>query len=142
MTRVALCLTLFAATAAAGALERIRKEPQPERRAQLAIDNAPVALEEARAALRAGSLSQIQAGIEETVASLEVALRSLRDTGKKPSKLSRFYKRGELHAREAERRLEDLIKSLNYDDRPPAEKALLRLQAVHEEFLLGVMSKN
>lgn len=141
MTRTALCLALLAATAAAGALEQIRQEPLPERRAQRAIDNAPVALEEARAALRDGSLSRTQAGIEETAASLELALRSLRDTGKKPSKLSKLYKRGELRAREAGRRLEDLIKALNYDDRPPAEEALRRLQAVHEEFLLAVMAK-
>jgi hypothetical protein len=121
----------------------IRKEPVPERRFERAILQMELSMKEAQDLFKQGAEpARLQAKIEEIGACGDLSLEALRDTGKKPGKLTKQYKRGEVKTRETLRKMESFVAALGFDERPPAEKIKIRLQVVQEEYLLGVMSKN
>lgn len=122
-------------------LEEVKSEPNLEKRSQKALDFAAHALDQARKlSSGGGSMGELEALLKDVVDGVELSLKSLRDTGKKPSKLSRQYKRGELKSREMLRLLENLVLALSFDSRPPAEAARDKINGLHEEFLLAVMT--
>jgi hypothetical protein len=121
-------------------LDDVSKEPSLERRSELALTFAERRMAEARTFSAAGDAAKAFAALEDVAAASEYALRSLRETGKKASKLSRLFKKGELKTRDFLRKLESLIPALPFDDRPAGQKYKDRVQAVHEDFLLGIMS--
>ena len=136
-------IALFCSALCLGAadLEAVKKEPDPARRSDRALDVAEEALKEARALpTEGGSIEDLQKKMDTMIEAIELSLKSLRDTGKRPNKLTRYYKRGELKTREMQRQIENLIQALAFDNRPPAEKAQARLTVLHDEFLFGVMS--
>ena len=123
-------------------LSDIQKEPSLERRFELALDRADSLLKECKSLAEQGNMKQLAPALEDVAGACELALQSLRDTGKRPSKQGKQYKRGELRTRDFLRRLENLENALNFDDRPMATKTRERVTVTHEEFLLGVMSKD
>ena len=136
-------IALFCLTLCLGAadLEAVKKEPDPEKRSDKALDAATEILKQARALpTEGGSIDDLQKDMDTMIEAVELSLKSLRDTGKRPNKLTRYYKRGELKTREMQRQMENLIQALAFDNRPPAEKAQARLTVLHDEFLFGVMS--
>ncbi len=141
------CALLLAAALCAFATEReitledVRKEPNLEKRSEKALDYAAWSLERARKlASEGGAMKELEEALKGVTGGVELALKSLRDTGKKASKLSRQYKRAELKSREMLRLLENLVLALSFGSRPPAEEARDRVRGLHEEFLLAVMS--
>jgi hypothetical protein len=136
-----LLFALMLAPQPADSLEQIRKEPDLVRRGERALAYADAAAVRARQIVReSGSRAHLFEVLEETVQAAELSLKSFRDTGRKASKLSKQYKRGELRSREIVRQLGDIASALSIDDRPGAEKLRDRVSLVHEEYLLGVMS--
>ena len=136
-----IALLGFALCLGAADLEAVKKEPDLERRSEKALDAAMEAVKLARALpAEGGSLADLQKDMDAVIDAVELSLKSLRDTGRKPNKLTRYYKRGELKTREMQKHLGNLIQALAFDNRPPAEKALERLNVLHDEFLFGVMS--
>jgi len=122
-------------------LDAAKKEPDPLKRSEMALTVAAEALKDARALpTEGGSVGDLQKDMDIVVAGVELSLQALRDTGKRPNKLAKYYKRGELQTREMIKHLENLVDALAYDNRPPAEKARDRLVVLHDEFLFGVMS--
>jgi hypothetical protein len=137
----ALMLCLSACLGAADLVDAAKKEPDPEKRFERALDTAMEALKQARALpTEGGSVDDLQRLMEQTVGGVELSLQALKDTGKPPRKLEKFYKRGEIRTREMARQLENLIQAIAFENRPPAEKAHARLIVLHDEFLFGVMS--
>jgi hypothetical protein len=131
---LALCL-------GAADLETVKKEPDLQKRSNLALDVAVAALKDARALpAEGGSSADLQKDMDTMIAAVELSLQSLRDTGKRPNKLTPYYKRGELKTHEMQKQMENLVQALAFDNRPPAEKAQARLNVLHDEFLFGVMS--
>ncbi len=136
-------IALFCLVLCLGAvdLEAVKKEPDALKRSDKALDAATEALKEARALpTEGGSIDDLQKDMDTMIEAVELSLKSLRDTGKSPNKLTRYYKRGELKTREMQKQMENLIQALAFDNRPPAEKAQARLTVLHDEFLFGVMS--
>ncbi len=122
-------------------LDAVRKEPDLQKRCELALDAAVAALKDARALpTEGGSVADLKKDMDTMVRAVELSLQSLRDTGKRPSKLGKYYKKGELRTRDMLRQLENLVQAIAFDSRPPAEKARDRLVVLHDEFLFGVMS--
>jgi len=122
-------------------LDAVRKEPDLQKRSELALDAAAAALKDARALpTEGGSVADLKKDMDTMVQAVELSLQSLRDTGKRPSKLGKYYKKGELRTRDMLRQLENLVQAIAFDSRPPAEKARDRLVVLHDEFLFGVMS--
>ena len=139
--KILLALLSFALCVGAADLDAVKKEPDLEKRSDRALDVAGEVLKQARALPgEGGSIADLEKDMDTLVEAVELSLKSLRDTGKKPNKLTRFYKRGELRTREMQKQLENLIQALGFENRPPAEKAQARLNVLHDEFLFGVMS--
>ena len=136
-------IALFGLTLCLGAadLEAVKKEPDAQKRSNLALDVAVAALKDARALPgEGGSSADLQKDMDTMIEAVELSLKSLRDTGKRPNKLAQAYKRGELKTREMQKQMENLVQALAFDNRPPAEKAQAQLNVLHDEFLFGVMS--
>lgn len=139
--KVLNALLCFSLCLGAADLETVKKEADLEKRSDKALDAASEALKLARALpAEGGSLVDLQKDMDDVIQAVELSLQSLRDTGKRPNKLTRYYKRGELKSREMQKQIGNLIQALAFDNRQPAEKAQARLAVLHDEFLFGVMS--
>lgn len=134
-------ILMLALLAPPAGLDQVRAEPKLEKRAELAIDYAGTAVARSRKTVaESGSRNELEAALKDAVDACQLALDSLRETGKKPNKLSRQYKRAEMRTRQYVKELTDTALALSLDDRPAAESARDRVQLLHEEFLVGVMS--
>jgi len=137
-----LGLAVSASLASAdGELDDIRKEPDLLRRSERALDFAERTLRDAQELAKSGESAKVPDILEQVSEACDLSLQALRDTGKRPGKLVKYYKKGEQRMHEIVRRLESLVPALNYEDRPRAEPLRKRIVATHEGFLLGVMSK-
>lgn len=125
---------------AAAEIDEIRKEPDHVRRHERALAYAETSLQQAREH-SASDVAKVPEALSRMAEASELSLQALRDTGRRPGKLSRQYKRGEMKTRDFLRRLDALIAALNFEDREKAQSYRVRLNATHEEYLLGVMSK-
>lgn len=144
MTLPALLLAFLAVAppSAPASLDDVRREPDPKRRFERAIELADAQCLAARQLVRDNGLrTDLEKLLVTTADAVQLALDSLRSTGLRPSKLSKQYKRGEVRTREMERLLSDLVLALSVDDRSLAEKTRDQVAIAHEEFLLGVMAK-
>lgn len=120
-------------------LAAVRAEPNLERRAGKALDNADRALKTAQETYRNGYAQQSEAAFEELRESVVLANDSLKQTGKNPSRSPKHFKRAEIRTRELLRRLNDFRPQMSLEDRGPLEKAEATIQKIHEELLAGIM---
>ena len=120
-------------------LAAVQAEPNLERRAGKALDNADRALKTAQETYRNGYAQQSEAAFEELRESVVLANDSLQQTGKNPSRSPKHFKRAEIRTRELLRRLNDFRPQMSPEDREPLEKAEATIQKIHEELLAGIM---
>jgi exonuclease VII small subunit len=135
MTHLILVLTL------AFDLTTVQSEPNLEKRSERALDNANLALDEARDDYNSGNYDKSQNELQEVRDSVELAYQSLSDTGKDPRKDPKFFKRAELRTRELLRRLEGVGQGMSQVDRGTLDKVRERISEVHDNLLNGIMSK-
>ena len=109
------------------------------KRSKLALDNAGVALKEAREAYQKGDDTALAAAAAEIEDSVSLAWDSLESTGKNPRKSPRWFKQAEIETRNLLKKLDTLQRDLGFEDRPVLDKAKARLQKVHDDLLKGVM---
>lgn len=122
-------------------LAAVRQEPNLERRSELALDNADVALTNAREAYKAGDFEKTQTEANEIEESVTLAYDSLRDTGKDPRRSPKFFKRAEMATRQLLRRIDGLIESMSVADRTALLVVRDRVSDVHDDLLNGIMKK-
>lgn len=132
------CLALLAAPLHAD-LDAVRAEPNLERRAERAVDNANLAVDAARKAYQEAQDAGFTAAVEEIRDSVRLCQSSLVETGKNPSRRPRSFKRAELRIRELMRRIKGLHDEVGVDDKPKVDAVLRDVAQVHEELLLGIM---
>lgn len=133
--------TLLAAPPPPLSLEAVREEGDPLKRFDRALQLADSRLSAAWKLVReGGSRADLETAIGELVAAAELSLESLRSTGRRPGRLSRQYKRGELRTRGWEKGLKELSLAVGFDERERIERARLRLAEIHEQFLHAVMT--
>ena len=89
-------------------LTAVKSEPNLEKRSELALDHANLALDAARDDYNSGNIDKSQTELEEVRDLVDLAYESLSDTGKDPRRDPKFFKRAELRTRELLRRLEGL----------------------------------
>jgi len=135
---VAVCACLV--TAPAADLSRARAEPDLNKRAELAMQNADAAMNQAGSAYEAGDSQKGAAALADLRASVELACDSLRET-RKPARNNKYYKRVELNMRTLLRHLDDLSRAVSYDDRASVDAVQKRLQELHDQILIAIMSK-
>lgn len=135
----ALAAGLAMAGSARADLTRALKEPNLEKRSDLALANASDAFKAAKAAYEKGENGQVAKALAEIQESVELAHTSLTQTGKNPRKSPKYFKRAEIQTRELVKRLDSLEHEMGFDDRPMVEKVKARVQQIHDELLLGLM---
>jgi hypothetical protein len=109
------------------------------KRSKLALDNAGVALKEAREAYQKGDDKALAEAASEIEDSVSLAWDSLESTGKNPRKSPRWFKQAEIETRNLLKKLDTLQHDIGFEDRPVLDKAKARLQQVHDDLLRGVM---
>lgn len=122
-------------------LTTIQSEPNLEKRSELALDHANLALDSARDAYSSGNYGKSQNDLQEVCDSVDLAYQSLSDTGKDPRKDPKFFKRAELRTRELLRRLEGVGQGMSQVDRGTLDKVRERISEVHDNLLNGIMTK-
>jgi hypothetical protein len=122
-------------------LSRLQAEPNLEKRARAALDNAEDALKQARDAYANGDNARAASRLEEVQQSVEVADASLRQTGKNPSRSPKHFKQAELRTRELLRKLDGFRDEMSVVDRPVLDRVAAAVQKVHDALLDGIMGK-
>ncbi len=138
---VALLAALLAGAGLGADLSAALAEPNLEKRSRKALENAERALQAARQAYQRGDLEAVRAGLAELQESVELADRSLKQTGKNPVRSPKHFKHAEIKTRELLRRLGHFRDRMSFEDRPLIEPVRQALQAIHEDLLLGIMGK-
>jgi len=133
-------LIFLALGAFAQDLKSIRDEPNPERRSELALDNANNAIDTAEDAYKAGQIEKMQAALTEVADSVDLSYESLSASGKNPRR-DKGFKKAEQRTREMLRRLDGFHQMVDFDLRPSVEKVRDRVAAVNDNLLNGIMKK-
>ena len=132
----ALCL----ATARAD-LGPAKAEPNLEKRAEKALENASQLIPGIRPLYESGEQSKVTAVLAEIRESVDLAIKSLDDTGKNPRRSPKAFKKAELKTREIARRLDQLRQDFGAADRGPVEELAKHVHEVHDDLLGRLMRK-
>ena len=135
MLAAVAALALLAPHYAHADLKKALAEPNLEKRSALALDNAADAVSAARKAYDAGDLAQAKDAIAEIGASVEMADRSLKDSGRDARKHPAYFKRAEIATRGLLRKIESFEAAMNYVDRPLLGELKPGIQAIHDGLL-------
>lgn len=119
-------------------LSSIRNEPNPDRRSELALDNANAALDTAKDAYTAGDTVKMQAALEEVAASAELAYDAL---ASEPHRNTKAFKKAEQRTHGLIRRLEGFREMVDFDSRARVDKIRDRVAVVNDNLLNGIMKK-
>jgi hypothetical protein len=141
MIRPLLLLTAAASMLSAFDLNSIRKEPNLEKRSELALGNAETALDRARDAYQKGNYADFKEALAEVSDSIELCKQSLDESGKNARKSPKYFKKAEIGIRKLSRRLDNLQVEVSVDDRPAVEPVVGRAHKLQEEILLAIMGK-
>lgn len=123
-------------------LAAVKSEPNLEKRSELALEHANVALDAARDDYNAGDVGKTQTELQEVCDSVDLAYEALTDTGKDPHRDPKFFKRAELRINELLRRLESLAPGMNGIDRSTLDNVRARISTVHDNLLRGIMTRS
>jgi hypothetical protein len=110
-----------------------------ELQARQSLDKADKALTEARAAYAKHDLDLTKTLVQEMVTDLESAAKALTDTGKDARRRPKQFKLGETRTREMLKRIDALENEMDIDERSFLAEAKVKVQAIHDEWLLGIM---
>lgn len=122
-------------------LASIKLEQNPEKRSELALENANAVMDAARDASSASDAQKVKIALTEVADSVELAYQSLAESGKNARRSPKYFKRAELKTRELMRRLEGLAQAIDPQERPFVEGVRDRVSKVHDELLQEIMQK-
>lgn len=143
MRRLALCALLLALASAHGAakdepvdeLKTRFENARPEDRPDLAIEIARHQLRNADKFYTEGKVDQARAAVDDIVAYSEKARDAALQTKK-------HLKNVEIEARKMAEKLRDIKRTLAFEDQPPVEQAIRRLEDIRTVLLNEMFSKN
>ncbi len=119
-------------------LSSIRNEPNPERRADLAMDNANAALDQAKQAASAGNGAKFEAALDEIGDSVDLASESLAGEAQRNT---RAFKNAAPRTHLLLRRLDGFRETVDVEDRANIDKIRDRVTVAHDNLLNGIMKK-
>jgi hypothetical protein len=136
-----ICLiVLLAGVASAAQTDTSKSEPDLNRRAELAVEQADHHLDAARQAWQGGDWSEAQSALEKLKESAELAGASLEQTKKQPRN-NRHYKTVELKLKNLIRRVDAFRLEVDYEQRDAVNQVETRLQELHDRILDAVMTR-
>jgi hypothetical protein len=135
----AIALLVLFSPAWCADLQQARAEPNLEKRARLALENAAAMLQSAREAYEKNDMDAVTADAAQLQESVDLAYVSLDSTHKDPRKSPKWFKYAETQTRELLRRLDTFQRDMNFQDRPVLDKVKADVEQVHDKLLLGLM---
>jgi len=115
------------------------QQPNLEQQARLSLDKADKALAEAKSAYANHDLELTRKLVETMLTEVEAAEKSLADTRKDARRSPKQFKFGEMRTREMLKRIDSLENDMDIDERAFVAEAKVKVQAIHDEWLLGIM---
>ena len=143
-TRIMLAvaaLLLPLGTLAALDLTAVRNEPDLEKRSEKALEAADSAFQASKKAARDGEATTEAAGLATVHEAVDLAMKSLDETGKNARRSPKYFKKAEIALRKLIRNLDDFRFAKGADDRKPAEDLIAFVHEAHDKVLLGIMTK-
>jgi hypothetical protein len=134
---VSFTLVIFLAFAD---IATVKTEPDPNRRAELALLNADEKIDQARQAYQAGNEGAEDAAIQEVADSVTLCYASLEQAHGEPRK-SKYYKHAELKVSALMRRLSGFRDEVSFELRPHVETVLKNLSDIHDQLITDIMSR-
>lgn len=131
---------LLAAVGAMAQADSVKSVPDPNKRAELAVDRADRDLDAARQAWQGGDWTKAQSALAQMEQSAELADTSLEQTNKQPRN-NRHYKTVELKLKNLIRRVDAFRLEVDYEQRDSVNSVETRLQELHDKILDAVMTK-
>ena len=122
-------------------LESVRNEPNLERRAELALENANQAIDRAKHFAAGSEFDKLHLAVVEVQDSVELCHESLAATGKDPRKNTKQFKKVEMRIHQLTRRLRGFAGEVSVEDKPVIEKAANRLDEINDEIITGIFTK-
>ena len=139
--QVFLVSMVIAGSGMAADLTAVTAEPNLEKRSEKAIGNAGTALDAARAGYQAGDREKFNAGLEELLASVELAKKSLDESGKNARRSPKYFKKAEISLRKLNLRIDNFRIEVSVEDRGGIAKILERSVHIRDELLDAIMGK-
>jgi hypothetical protein len=115
------------------------QQPSLEQQARQSLDKADKALTDAKAAYATHDVPQTKKLIAEMLTGVEAAEKALSETGKNARKRPKDFKLGEMRTREMLKRIDSLENDMDLDDRQFVVEAKVKVQEIHDEWLLEIM---
>jgi hypothetical protein len=115
------------------------QQPNLEQQARLSLDKADKALADAKAAYAKHDMEVTRSSIQTMLAEVESAEKALADTRKDARRNPKHFKLGEMRTREMLKRIDSLENDMDIDERSFVAEAKVKVQAIHDEWLLGIM---
>jgi hypothetical protein len=122
-------------------LNAVRSEPNLEKRAEKAMDNAYQAVEAARTAYNSGDDQTFVARLDEVRVSVELAKESLDATGKDPHRKPKSFKKVEQSTGGLLRKVDGLASSVGVSDRDRVVAVQKRIREIQDDLVLGILTK-
>ncbi|MEZ5400058.1 MAG: hypothetical protein R2729_10360 [Bryobacteraceae bacterium] len=122
-------------------LDAVKAEPNLEKRSELALKNADLALDLARKAYSEGDRNSLDEALNEAIASLDLCQESLEESGRNARKKPKYFKKAEIGARKYLRRLDSFRNEMSVADRPTIEPVVERAHKLQEDILHAIMGK-
>jgi len=138
---LALLLVAAAACPVRADLGPARAEQNLEKRARLALENAGRQVKAAHKAFDAGNWEEALAAFEQTRESVDLALESLKQTGKNPRRGGKSFKSAEIRMRELLRAIDSLRLKTSGEEQAAVEKLRLHVQRAHDELLDAILGR-
>jgi len=121
-------------------LASVKTEPDPNRRAELALLNADEKIDQARQAYQAGNEGAQEAAINEVAESVTLCYASLEESHGTPRK-SKYYKHAELKVSALMRRLNGFRDEVGFEFRPRVESVMMKLSDIHDQLISDIMGR-
>jgi predicted S18 family serine protease len=122
-------------------LQTVKAEPNLDRRAEMAIDNANTALDRAKKLYTDGEYKASQEAVLEVRDSIELCAETLKATGKDPRKNAKQFKKIEIRIHALVRRVHTFAQSVSIEDRAAVTKVEERIEEINDEIVSGIFTK-
>jgi hypothetical protein len=120
-------------------LAKAQAEPNLQRRAHLALDNASAQMKAASEAYKTGDWDKTKAALEEMRQSVDLAYESLKAAGKTPRN-SAPHKNLEIRTRELLKNFDGLRERMAFEERERVAPIFSHIQQVHDEVLEAILA--
>ena len=105
------------------------------------LQAAESAFQSAKKASKEGDIAVEAAGLAGVREAVDLAMKSLEESGKDARRNPKYFKKAEIALRKLTRDLDDFKFAKGADERKPAEELLTAVHEAHDKVLLGIMTK-